>query len=60
MRAGTSSRTIESSPSAIATMTFDTTQLANQVLVDADGAEQRLGDLWAEHPQVLLFLRHFG
>jgi hypothetical protein len=41
-------------------MMFDTTQLADQVLVDADGAEQRLGDLWAEHPQVLLFLRHFG
>jgi hypothetical protein len=41
-------------------MPFDVSALANHTLVDPDGAEQRLGDLWAERPQVLLFLRHFG
>jgi hypothetical protein len=41
-------------------MPFDTDALADQVLVDADGTEQRLGDLWKDQPQVLLFLRHFG
>ena len=41
-------------------MPFDTAALADEVLVDPDGAEQRLGDLWSEAPQVLLFLRHFG
>ena len=41
-------------------MPFDTTQLADQVLLDPDGVEQRFGDLWKEQPQVLLFLRHFG
>ena len=41
-------------------MTFDTTQLADVVLVDPDGGEHRVGDLWQDRPQVLLFLRHFG
>jgi hypothetical protein len=41
-------------------MPFDTHQLADVILVDPDGTEQRLGDLWTEQPQVLLFLRHFG
>ncbi len=41
-------------------MPFDAAQLADEVLVDADGAEHRLGDLWRDQPQVLLFLRHFG
>ena len=41
-------------------MSFDIEQLAAQVVIDPDGAEQRLGDLWAERPAVLLFLRHFG
>jgi hypothetical protein len=41
-------------------MPFDTRQLADVVLVDPDGTEQRLGDLWTEQPQVVLFLRHFG
>ena len=41
-------------------MPFDTEQFADQILVDPDGAEQRLGDLWTDQPQVLLFLRHFG
>jgi hypothetical protein len=39
---------------------FDATQLAAIELVDPDGSPQRLGDLWAERPAVLLFLRHFG
>jgi hypothetical protein len=29
-------------------------------LPDADGKTHRLGDLWAERPIVLVFLRHFG
>jgi hypothetical protein len=41
-------------------MAFDVTALADQVLHDPGGAEHRLGDLWAEQPQVVLFLRHFG
>ena len=41
-------------------MPFDTTRLADQVLVDPDGNEHRLGDTWSDRPQVLLFLRHFG
>lgn len=41
-------------------MAFDISLLADHVVVDPDGVEQRLGDLWAERPEVLLFLRHFG
>ncbi|MGI9641476.1 MAG: hypothetical protein ACR2N9_01700 [Acidimicrobiia bacterium] len=41
-------------------MPFDAAQLADEVLIDPDGSPQRLGDLWQDHPQVLLFLRHFG
>ncbi|MDJ0791886.1 MAG: hypothetical protein QNJ71_08320 [Acidimicrobiia bacterium] len=41
-------------------MPFDTAQFADHIVVDPDGEEQRLGDLWAEQPQVILFLRHFG
>ena len=41
-------------------MSFDVEALADQVLVDPEGDEQRLGDLWADQPQVILFLRHFG
>lgn len=41
-------------------MPFDTHALADEILVDSDGTEQRLGDLWIDDPQVLLFLRHFG
>jgi hypothetical protein len=29
-------------------------------LPDADGREQRIGDLWAERPVVLVWLRHYG
>jgi hypothetical protein len=39
---------------------FDTAKLADVVLIDPDEIEHRLGDLWAEEPHVLLFLRHFG
>jgi hypothetical protein len=41
-------------------MKIDINALAEQVLVDPDGDEHRLGDLWADRPQVILFLRHFG
>jgi len=29
-------------------------------LPDADGNLHRLGDLWAEKPVIVVFLRHFG
>ncbi len=41
-------------------MPFDTAQFADKVLIDPDEGEHRLGDLWAEQPEVILFLRHFG
>jgi hypothetical protein len=41
-------------------MAFDIDALADLVLVDPDGTPVRLGDLWADRPQVVLFLRHFG
>lgn len=41
-------------------MPFDTTQLADEVLIDPDEGEHRLGDLWRDAPHLLLFLRHFG
>ena len=34
--------------------------LAPLVLTDADDQPRRLGELWAERPAVLAFLRHFG
>jgi hypothetical protein len=34
--------------------------LADLVLQDADGNDARLGDLWAERPVVLVWLRHYG
>ncbi len=34
--------------------------MADLTLQDPQGAPVRLGDLWAERPLVLLFLRHFG
>jgi len=36
------------------------TRLAGIELEDADGAPQRLGDLWLKRPIVLVFIRHFG
>lgn len=41
-------------------MPFDVKKLADHVLIDPDANEERLGDRWAETPQVVLFLRHFG
>ena len=38
----------------------DAGELADVVLEDHTGAEVRLGDLWAERPAVLVFLRHYG
>ncbi len=34
--------------------------LADVCLPDAEGAPQRLGDLWSDERHILLFLRHFG
>lgn len=34
--------------------------LADVVLPDQDGRDVRLGDLWAERPVVLVWLRHYG
>jgi hypothetical protein len=39
---------------------MDLDALSDLVLDDADGAAHRLGDLWADKPVVLVFLRHFG
>jgi hypothetical protein len=41
-------------------MPFDVTSLADQVLIDPDENEVRLGDRWANQARVILFLRHFG
>ena len=41
-------------------MPFDVTALADQVLVDPDGNDHRLGDRWSKGIRVILFLRHFG
>jgi hypothetical protein len=38
----------------------DAGALADIVLQDADGTDQRLGDLWGERPVVLVWLRHYG
>lgn len=45
---------------AIDEWAFDAAKLSEQDLVDPDGNPTKLGDLWAERPAVLLFLRHFG
>jgi hypothetical protein len=34
--------------------------LADLVLLDHDGREVRLGDLWSERPVALVWLRHYG
>jgi hypothetical protein len=34
--------------------------LADLVLLDHDGNEVRLGDLWGERPVALVWLRHYG
>lgn len=35
-------------------------QLADIVLPDQDSNDVRLGDLWADGPVVLVWLRHYG
>jgi hypothetical protein len=35
-------------------------ELAPIVLEDSNGADVRLGDLWADRPAVVVFLRHYG
>ena len=39
---------------------MDLRTLQDVRLRGTDGGEHRLGDLWAEHAVVLVFLRHFG
>lgn len=39
---------------------MDLAALEDVTLRSADGGEQRLGDLWADRPVVVVFLRHFG
>jgi hypothetical protein len=34
--------------------------LAEIVLLDHEGAEVKLGDLWRERPAALVWLRHYG
>jgi len=38
----------------------DAAALADLVLQDQDGNDVRLGDLWAQKPVVLAWLRHYG
>jgi hypothetical protein len=38
----------------------DASELADIVVRDLDGADVRLGSLWADRPAVLVFLRHYG
>lgn len=35
-------------------------ELADAVVTDEAGRPVRLGDLWADRPVVLAFVRHFG
>lgn len=39
---------------------MDIAALADLELPDASGATHRLGDLWADKPIALVFLRNFG
>ncbi len=39
---------------------MDATSLGTVTLSDAARERKRLADLWADHPVVLVFLRHFG
>lgn len=38
----------------------DLALIEDVVLPDSDGNEIRLGDLWAEQPVVIAWLRHYG
>ena len=35
-------------------------KLEDVVLPDQDGTDVRLGDLWADRPVALVWLRHYG
>jgi hypothetical protein len=37
-----------------------TEELGRITVLDADGNEVRLADLWRERPAVLVWLRHYG
>jgi len=39
---------------------MDVHALAELTLPDSEGRPQRLGDLWADRPALLVFARHFG
>jgi peroxiredoxin len=39
---------------------MDLDALSNLSLPDQNGTEHRLGDLWADKPVIVVFLRHFG
>jgi hypothetical protein len=39
---------------------MDIGTLGSVSLPDADGRLHRLGDVWAEKPVIVVFLRHFG
>lgn len=39
---------------------MDIQRFAGTTLTAADGTDYRLGDLWAQRPVVVAFLRHFG
>ena len=39
---------------------MDLARLSSISLPDQNGAMHRLGDLWADRPVILVFLRHFG
>ena len=42
-------------------MSLDTAALADATVTDpTDESAVRLGELWADRTQVILFLRHFG
>ncbi len=38
----------------------DSSALADIVLPDYEGNDVRIGDLWAERPVALVWLRHYG
>ena len=46
--------------SITAESSFDVSALADHELITPDDATVRLGDLWAERAELILFLRHFG
>jgi hypothetical protein len=41
-------------------LVMDLAALNAVTLIDSTGAQQRLGELWADRPVALVFLRHFG